>query len=324
MAVMINLPFGRGRLFEATQGRPLPDWAAEIDATTWAQIFLKYVVSHPSRPDRHPGHGAGALRRRQSRRGARPAAGRGDAAADGAVYRCPLRRARRRPGPRRRAHRRRAARSARRARPASRSSSCCSPAISCCGRCARRSASPAASTICSGCSLGTFVATLVVVPLYGWLSARVPRRRLLPATYIFSALVMTGFAFSLHGRPGQCLDRRAPSTSGCRCINLFVDLDRLEPDGRRVQHRAGPAAVRPDRRRREPRRPRRAAAARPAGRAARPCRPAAHLGRRCCCAPCACARCLLALARARTAGRDDADSPPAERIGGCDLGRPRR
>jgi aryl-alcohol dehydrogenase-like predicted oxidoreductase len=55
LAVMINLPFGRGRLFEATQGRPLPDWAAEIGTTTWAQIFLKYIVSHASRPIAIPG-----------------------------------------------------------------------------------------------------------------------------------------------------------------------------------------------------------------------------------------------------------------------------
>ena len=55
VAVMINLPFGRGRLFEATQGRPLPDWAAEIGATTWAQLFLKYIVSHPARPIAIPG-----------------------------------------------------------------------------------------------------------------------------------------------------------------------------------------------------------------------------------------------------------------------------
>lgn len=46
MAVFVNLPFGRGRLFKATEGRPLPDWAAEIDCTTWAQVFLKYIVSH--------------------------------------------------------------------------------------------------------------------------------------------------------------------------------------------------------------------------------------------------------------------------------------
>ncbi|GLS99213.1 aldo/keto reductase [Sphingobium jiangsuense] len=55
MAVMINLPFGRDRLFKATAGRPLPDWAKEIGATSWAQIFLKYVISHPSRPIAIPG-----------------------------------------------------------------------------------------------------------------------------------------------------------------------------------------------------------------------------------------------------------------------------
>lgn len=54
-AVMVNLPFGRGRLFEATANRPLPDWAADIDATSWAQVFLKYIVSHPSRPIAIPG-----------------------------------------------------------------------------------------------------------------------------------------------------------------------------------------------------------------------------------------------------------------------------
>jgi aryl-alcohol dehydrogenase-like predicted oxidoreductase len=48
MAVMINLPFGRGRLFNAVQGKKLPDWAAEFDCKTWAQFFLKYIVSHPA------------------------------------------------------------------------------------------------------------------------------------------------------------------------------------------------------------------------------------------------------------------------------------
>lgn len=46
MAVMINLPFGRSRLFGAVQGKPLPDWAAEFDCRSWAQFFLKYIVSH--------------------------------------------------------------------------------------------------------------------------------------------------------------------------------------------------------------------------------------------------------------------------------------
>jgi len=48
MAVMINLPFGRGRLFNAVQGKKLPEWAAEIDCASWAQFFLKYIVSHPA------------------------------------------------------------------------------------------------------------------------------------------------------------------------------------------------------------------------------------------------------------------------------------
>jgi len=48
MAVMINLPFGRGRLFNAVQGKKLPEWAADIDCSTWAQFFLKYIVSHPA------------------------------------------------------------------------------------------------------------------------------------------------------------------------------------------------------------------------------------------------------------------------------------
>ena len=46
IAVLVNLPFGRGRLFNAVGDRPLPDWAADIDATSWAQVFLKYVMSH--------------------------------------------------------------------------------------------------------------------------------------------------------------------------------------------------------------------------------------------------------------------------------------
>ena len=48
MGVMINLPFGRGRLFTAVQGKSLPPWAGEFDCSTWAQFFLKYIVSHPA------------------------------------------------------------------------------------------------------------------------------------------------------------------------------------------------------------------------------------------------------------------------------------
>jgi aryl-alcohol dehydrogenase-like predicted oxidoreductase len=45
-AVLVNLPFGRGRLFGAVRGRPLPEWAAEFGAASWAQFFLKYILSH--------------------------------------------------------------------------------------------------------------------------------------------------------------------------------------------------------------------------------------------------------------------------------------
>ncbi|MGH8687698.1 MAG: aldo/keto reductase [Burkholderiales bacterium] len=45
-AVMIALPFGRGRLFRAVRGKPLPDWAREFDAATWAQFFLKFLLGH--------------------------------------------------------------------------------------------------------------------------------------------------------------------------------------------------------------------------------------------------------------------------------------
>lgn len=52
MAVLINMPFGGRRgaagTFSRVGNRPLPDWADEIDAASWAQVFLKYVVSHPA------------------------------------------------------------------------------------------------------------------------------------------------------------------------------------------------------------------------------------------------------------------------------------
>jgi aryl-alcohol dehydrogenase-like predicted oxidoreductase len=44
-AVLVNLPFARGRLFGAVRGKPLPGWAAEFDAATWAQFFLKYLLA---------------------------------------------------------------------------------------------------------------------------------------------------------------------------------------------------------------------------------------------------------------------------------------
>jgi aryl-alcohol dehydrogenase-like predicted oxidoreductase len=46
MAVMVNVPFGRDRLFKAVQGRALPPWTAEFDCASWPQFFLKYVLGH--------------------------------------------------------------------------------------------------------------------------------------------------------------------------------------------------------------------------------------------------------------------------------------
>ena len=48
IGVLVNLPFGRGRLFSRVGERDLPDWASEIDCESWGQFFLKYVTSHPS------------------------------------------------------------------------------------------------------------------------------------------------------------------------------------------------------------------------------------------------------------------------------------
>jgi aryl-alcohol dehydrogenase-like predicted oxidoreductase len=48
MAVLVNSPFRRGRTFQRVEGKPLPPWTAELEVTTWAQLFLKYLASHPS------------------------------------------------------------------------------------------------------------------------------------------------------------------------------------------------------------------------------------------------------------------------------------
>jgi aryl-alcohol dehydrogenase-like predicted oxidoreductase len=47
-AVLTALPFGRGRLFRTALNKTLPEWAAEFDARSWAQFFLKFVLSHPA------------------------------------------------------------------------------------------------------------------------------------------------------------------------------------------------------------------------------------------------------------------------------------
>ncbi len=48
MAVMVNMPFEKGRLFKLVEGRALPDFAREIGMQSWGQYFLKWIVSHPA------------------------------------------------------------------------------------------------------------------------------------------------------------------------------------------------------------------------------------------------------------------------------------
>ena len=48
VAVIVNQPFGGGGLLGELRRRPLPSWANEIDCQTWAQVLLKFVLSHPA------------------------------------------------------------------------------------------------------------------------------------------------------------------------------------------------------------------------------------------------------------------------------------
>lgn len=48
VAVVVNEPYNVGRLFSATRGRLLPDWASDFDCASWGQFFLKYILGHPA------------------------------------------------------------------------------------------------------------------------------------------------------------------------------------------------------------------------------------------------------------------------------------
>lgn len=48
VAVIVNRAFEDGALFTRVRGRELPKWAAEIECESWAQLILKFVVSHPA------------------------------------------------------------------------------------------------------------------------------------------------------------------------------------------------------------------------------------------------------------------------------------
>jgi len=57
VAVIINRPFAEGALFAQVKGKPLPPWAKEYDINSWAQYFLKWIVSHPAVTCAIPGTG---------------------------------------------------------------------------------------------------------------------------------------------------------------------------------------------------------------------------------------------------------------------------
>jgi diketogulonate reductase-like aldo/keto reductase len=48
IAVIVNRPFREGALIDEMKRHPLPRWAAEIDCANWAQLLLKFIVSHPA------------------------------------------------------------------------------------------------------------------------------------------------------------------------------------------------------------------------------------------------------------------------------------
>jgi diketogulonate reductase-like aldo/keto reductase len=48
VAVIVNRPFEDGGMFRRVRGRNLPEWAAEFDCASWAQLFLKYIIAEPA------------------------------------------------------------------------------------------------------------------------------------------------------------------------------------------------------------------------------------------------------------------------------------
>jgi len=44
--ILTALPFGRSSLFRVVKGKPVPDWAQEFDARSWAQLFLKFLIGN--------------------------------------------------------------------------------------------------------------------------------------------------------------------------------------------------------------------------------------------------------------------------------------
>jgi diketogulonate reductase-like aldo/keto reductase len=48
VATIVNQPFESGDMFRRVRGKPVPEWAADFDCTSWAQLFLKYILAEPA------------------------------------------------------------------------------------------------------------------------------------------------------------------------------------------------------------------------------------------------------------------------------------
>lgn len=48
IGIFVNMPLEKARLLRVVEGHPLPDFASEFEATSWAQFFLKWVIAHPA------------------------------------------------------------------------------------------------------------------------------------------------------------------------------------------------------------------------------------------------------------------------------------
>jgi diketogulonate reductase-like aldo/keto reductase len=57
VAVIANRPFAEGAMFARVRGKPLPPWAVQSGAASWAQFFLKWILGHPAVTCAIPGTG---------------------------------------------------------------------------------------------------------------------------------------------------------------------------------------------------------------------------------------------------------------------------